>query len=243
MAENFKERKAKNNFTRRQAYHRTEMPRVLIVTEGAVTEVEYFTDMCRSLGLSPITVHPAEGIGLIGKECGSAPISVFKYAHEAFLKKDPKEKGIAQQYYWDEVYCVFDRDTHTTYHETLEKIQLAQRKNKKRVLRAITSHRCFELWFLLHFKDTAKDFANSTAIGNELKKIQHNRTLIFDKYGHGSKGIFHLIKDKLATAKTNARKLNGSHPSVADYPHTFVVDLVTRIEEIAKKRQNLGLRE
>lgn len=249
MAENFKLNRPKRTFGRQRAPKRTGMPRVLIVTEGEVTEVEYFTDLCKSLGLTPITVqHTTEGICVAGEQCDSAPISVFEYAEKAFSKKEPKVKGIAQNYYWDEIYCVFDRDTHGTYHEALRRIAELQQKHPKRKFEAITSHRCFEIWFLLHFQLTSTDFANANALGKELKKINDSGKNIFESYQHGSVGVFKRIKDKRGTAKTNAHLLNkqassacGQNENYRDKPHTDVVKLVERIEAISELRENLGL--
>ena len=248
MAENFKDNRAKKDFSRQQTYKRKGMPRVLIVTEGEVTEVEYFTDLCRGLGLTPITVeHPAEGICIAGEQCDSAPISVFKYAEKAFLKKEPKEKGVPQKYYWDEIYCVFDRDTHGTYHEALRRIAELQQKHPKRKFEAITSHRCFEIWFLLHFQLTSTDFANANALGKELKKINDSGNKIFENYEHGSVGIFKRIQPRICTAKANAHLLNkqASRNSTSELgfyelPHTLVVKLVERIEAISELQRNLG---
>ncbi len=252
MSENFKGNRARKNFRRREQYKRTGMPRVLIVTEGEVTEVSYFSDLCNSYALKIISIEQPdeklqkskdklEGISINGKNSGSAPISIFEYAKNKFLEKErnAEEKSRNRSYYWDEVYCVFDRDSHCTYNEAINKINEIQGKHSKRKFRAITSNRCFELWFLLHFKYTNKDFSNSAEVEKELKQLKIGEN-VFKCYTHGTRNIFKHIDGLREKAKENARKLNKAALDGVESPHTFVVELIERIEEIIELRENLG---
>ncbi|WP_425515599.1 RloB family protein [Methylomonas paludis] len=57
---------------------------------------------------------------------------------------------------FEEVYAVFDRDDHATYHDALDKAKSLDGKfnndiKQKVRFEAIASVPCFELWLLLHF--------------------------------------------------------------------------------------------
>jgi hypothetical protein len=50
---------------------------------------------------------------------------------------------------FDQVYCVFDRDRHTTFDAAVQRTKDLSAAGKP--LLAITSTPCFEVWLLLHF--------------------------------------------------------------------------------------------
>ena len=64
--------------------------RVLIVCEDSKSSVFYFEEMVKDLGLTAVKVR--------GKECGSAPSSVLKYAQRGGLAK--LNKAISEQVYF-----------------------------------------------------------------------------------------------------------------------------------------------
>lgn len=115
--------------------------RVLIVCEGAKTEPNYFEEIRDVYRLS------TANIDICGEECGSDPLSVVNYAIKKF-RKNPD---------YDRVYCVIDRDKHTTFDAAMDKLR--QTKLGKGVtFTAITSDPCFEFWLLLHFGYTSRQF-------------------------------------------------------------------------------------
>ena len=101
----FKSRKTKRNFNRRSPQISGDI--ILIVCEGSKTEPNYFKDLKRRMRI------PAAQIKVIGKECGSAPISVVDFAIE--------EKKNTQYLKYDQIWCVIDTDNHTTLNEALDK--------------------------------------------------------------------------------------------------------------------------
>ena len=245
MAENFRNNRERKSFARKKENTREELPRVLIVTEGEVTEVAYFKAMCRHSGLNLLSVRKTgEDVGIEGKGWGSAPVSVYKYALNEFNRKEEtlgKAKNAPP--YWQEIYCVFDRDSHPTYHEAIQEINNVQKKHPERKFTAITSHRCFELWFLLHFKYTTKNFPCAEDLDRELKKIEYNGEKIFLDYSHGSTDIFSKINQFTDNAINHAYKLKqwaaNSCKCLDDAPHTHVDKLVLRIREIAEQKRKL----
>jgi hypothetical protein len=84
---------------RRKAPKRPPYPRVLIVCEGARTEVNYFEEIRQEARL------PTVNLRVIHSPLGTEPQQIVKGAEEEFLKSKAFEK----------VYAVFDRDKHLTY--------------------------------------------------------------------------------------------------------------------------------
>lgn len=122
----------------RKSFGFDELTRILIVCEGSKTEPFYFKSMVSMLALR------ATSILVLGRECDSAPISVYEYAAKRYAD-DPD---------FDFVYCVFDRDRHATYDAACSAI----RNHPSKILKAIVSNPCFEYWILLHFIFTRSPF-------------------------------------------------------------------------------------
>lgn len=153
------------------------------------------------------------------------------------MVKYAKEKSDEEIY--SEVYCVFDRDTHETFEQALK---IA---NSDKLLKAITSNPCFEYWILLHFAYTTKSFGTSGGSPyDELqpilnKYLKDNGLPAYTKnYPHFSKII---SKDRLTKACKNATTINNNNcrdnngSLDRERRHTQVVDLVTVLQELAKK--------
>ena len=141
----FKKRKAKRttDLQRRHA-RRAALRRVLIVTEGEITEKNYFDALIEDLRLTNAEVQ------ICGRECGSDPRSVVRYAI-----KTAKNDGD-----FDLAFCVFDRDSHETFKQALdqaEQSRLLPFKNNPNPV--IVTWPCFEFWFLLHYCYTTQQFS------------------------------------------------------------------------------------
>lgn len=178
--------------------------RVLIVCEGAKTEPTYIREIRDTYRLS------TANIDICGEECGSDPLSVVNYAIKKF-REDPD---------YNRVYCVIDRDKHSTFDAALDKLR--QTKLGKDVLFvAVTSVPCFEFWLLLHFGYTTRQFcAPGNASNCELVLSELNKKGRIPGYKKGASNIFDLIKEMLPDAIKNARQLQqhnqatgNSHPS------------------------------
>ena len=124
-------RKAKSasEFARKKG-RRARYARVLIVCEGEKTEPNYFEALKEHLELNTANVD-------VTGECGSSPVSIVEYATRRY--RDEHRAGAP----FDKVFCVFDRDTHNTYQQALDKIAAAKPKD---IFVAITSVPCFEYW-------------------------------------------------------------------------------------------------
>ncbi len=213
----FHKRKAKSaDQLERRAAKRSSYEKVLIVCEGAKTEPNYSKGCIEFYKLYTANVE-VDGAG------GSSPKSVYKRAVE--LRKVEIKKGDP----YDRVYCVFDKDTHVTYNETVERIC----KFKPRgIFYAAVSVPCFEYWLLLHFKYTTKPYAatgNLSVGGEVLKELKKE----MPKYKKGDNNIFKSLFSKIEIAKTNAAKsLKDANDNHRDNPSTSIHNLIDYLQNL-----------
>jgi hypothetical protein len=194
-----------------------EFSRVLITCEGSKTEPNYFREACKDLGLTSAMVEVA------GKECGSSPMSVCDYAL-ARLKEDGS---------FDEVFCVFDRDTHQTFDAAVKKI--AGHSSKK--LRSIVSYPCFEYWVLLHFRYTrgAVRATGGKSPGNQMLDLV---VAEWPDYAKGLTDMYKRLTEKGLTEVAIANSVKARGDAVATQnpdPSTEVDILLLRLRELAKE--------
>ena len=142
----FRKRKARTaDKLERTTKARAQSQRFLIVCEGTKTEPNYFSELVSSLGIRPQTVK-------IAPNNGSSPDRIVSHALK--LYEDDALCGDS----FDKVFCVFDRDTHTTFDAAVQRIHDLKEAKKSCPFEAITSSPCFEYWLLLHFGFTDQPF-------------------------------------------------------------------------------------
>src|SRR5215207_5340983 len=105
---------------------------VLIVCEGRKTEPNYLQGLKSAYRLSSANikvVHPS----------ATDPMSIVRFAEAELRDGD-----------YDRVYCLFDRDTHSSYTTAIQRVSNLPAARAGQ-LSAVTSVPCFEVWLLLHF--------------------------------------------------------------------------------------------
>ncbi len=220
----FHKRKAKSDGQLgRKKYERKPYKKVLIVCEGEKTEPNYFKGCIQFYKLNTANVE-------IDGTSGSSPKSVYERAVE--LRKVEDKKGDS----YNRVYCVFDKDTHETYNETVERIS----KFKPRgILYDAVSVPCFEYWLLLHFKYTTKPYAatGNLSVGDAvLKELKE----VMPEYEKSDANIFNSLSSKIEIAKTNAAKsLEDAKNNGTDNPSTNIHDLIDYLQNL-KNRLAVG---
>lgn len=216
----FYKRKAKNekDLARKRA-KRSSYEKILIVCEGQKTEPNYFNELKDFYQLNTANV-------VVDGNWGSDPWSVYQHAQKC-ARKAKKDNDP-----YDKIYCVFDKDKHTTYQKTLNAI------TSKKSFTAINSVPCFEYWLLLHFTYTAKPF---NAIGNKssgdgtIDKLKE----YLPEYQKGNLGIFRKLVLKLESAKTNAqRAIDESIANQTDNPSTIIHKLVSCLQNLKNPQTN-----
>lgn len=161
--------------------------RLLIVCEGSKTEPHYFKELRQDQRLKTANIR------ICGKECGSDPVSVVKYAQKIF----DDEAGA-----YDRVYCVMDTDAHSNLDRALKLV-----KDQGEPFKAIISSPCFEFWLLLHhtLHETSFRATSVKSIGQVVESALRKLDKVYMK---GKPGLWVRYRDKLKTAIDNSKKVH-----------------------------------
>jgi RloB-like protein len=193
--------------------------RYLIVCEGSKTEPQYFQAMVTAFGINAQHVK-------IAPNDGNTPDRVL--SHALGLYGDDYKLGDP----FDQVYCVFDRDAHSTFEAVIAKIKDLKAKGKP--FNAITSTPCFEYWLLLHFGFTDKAF---TAVGRKsagdavVSALKKHKPLT--AYAKGQVDIYELVRKNTLLAIAHARRNRKNAEKTGSLnPWTNVDVLVEEIEKL-----------
>ncbi|MEN9418495.1 MAG: hypothetical protein RI988_2115 [Pseudomonadota bacterium] len=181
---------------RRKAGRRAPRSITLIVCEGE-TELEYLQVLRGRLGILPAEVILADSTE------GSAPINVV-----ACAERKAKERGG-----YDHIFCVFDRDFHTSFERARERIRyLATRRVERLPIREVVSVPCFETWVLLHFERSDPQFRDCAAV------IARIRERHMPEYLKADVRTMNALVDRIEMALASAAwleqrvELNGRNP-------------------------------
>lgn len=219
----FRKRKARaGSQLQRQQRERARNKRYLIVCEGTKTEPHYLRELLDDLGIRPQVVRVAPNNGV-------SPDRVV--AHALKLYDEDAAAGDA----FDQVYCVFDRDRHTTFDAAVQRTQALSGAGKPFV--AITSTPCFEVWLLLHFGYSDQPFhaAGKKSVGDQVVSALKTKRGFAD-YDKGQHGVYGQLKDKLADALIHAARLRQHGATTNSInPATDVDGLVKDIQALATK--------
>ena len=185
-------------------------PRILIVTEGEKTEPQYFDEIRRQERI------PSAHVVVRNSRDGTEPIQIVEYAIESFGEHNGE---------FDQVFVVFDRDEHHTYHAALNACRDTTLKNdeKKRIpIRAVPSNPCFELWLLLHYEDIHHLFHRDDII-DRLKRYIPN-------YEKAFPGTFAWTRPALVDALARAKRLQECHSPENDAEGSYTnVDVIVEL--------------
>lgn len=200
----------------RQKSRRASYDRILIVSEGSKTEPQYFEEIKQHYKLHSANVQ------MQPSAAGTEPMQVVEFAQNLFLKGD-KNKGVEPRAF-EQVYVVFDRDDHLTYHNALAKAKSINGRLKSDLgvsikFEAIASVPCFELWLLLHFED----------ILSPMDRVQVCRRLThhLGGYSKGGGGHFKSTYDNLPAAILRATSLANKNTAHSEpEPFTDICRLV-----------------
>ena len=185
---------------------------MLIFCEGEKTEPLYFRDLVAHYRLSMANVR------IVGN--GTDPQTVVKRA------KKLRSQEIRNREMYDRVYCVFDRDEHTTFDSACEEATASG-------ITPIRSWPCFEFWLELHFGYSRKPYTKShrmSAAQHCVKTIQQR----LPGYTKGTAGVFGQLMSSLEQAKSNAaRALTDAKKTKELNPSTEVHLLVEYLQSLA----------
>ncbi|MBS0468515.1 MAG: RloB domain-containing protein [Proteobacteria bacterium] len=212
----FHKRKARSNAAlQRQQKQRAQNIRYLIVCEGAKTEPYYFQGLLDDRGIRPTSVR-------IASNQGASPDRVVEHA----LRLYEEDAHLGDPY--DAVYCVFDRDKHTTFDASVQRTKDCSAHGKPLI--AITSTPCFEVWLLLHFGYWDQPFhaAGKKSVGDQVV-TQLRKKAGMAQYGKGQKDVYAQLKNRLDSALTQAERLRQHGQASASINPATEVDQLVRV--------------
>ncbi|WP_118186223.1 RloB family protein [Paraburkholderia phosphatilytica] len=190
--------------------------RILIVTEGEKTEVNYFEEIRREYRLPSAAVHvcPADGTN---------PLQVVNYASDLCVKTHE----------WERVYAVIDRDDHAHYDEALRvaaQLDGTHRNDEKKpiMFRVVPSNPCFELWLLLHFQRSEAHIHRDDVV----RRLDGH----LNGYRKGGRGLFARTRHGLDAAYANAQRLREQLERPGQNPSTDVDVLVRLLTTLRDQR-------
>ena len=203
---------------RRRGPTRQPYDRVLIACEDSVAAPKYLRLLIRDIG-----IHTANCV--FAPHGGSAPINVVDTAITEFEKDRD----------FDQVFCVIDKDTHTSYGAALLKLSgttLSRRRGAAArnpvQFHAIPSIPCFEFWLLLHFDRCTAPLPQYRDVLPRLRACPG-----FEGYDKGTTDSYALTRDKIEAAIANAAHVNAAAAATAtDNPTTQMNKLVLALQQI-----------
>jgi RloB-like protein len=192
----------------RRSSFREPKPIILIVCEGKNTEPQYFDGFQRNCRNPRVEI-------LVAREHG-VPRTLVETAkeHKKTAEAEAKRRGDENLAY-DSVWCVFDVDEHPH-------IPDARQMARDNDIELAISNPCFELWLLLHFRDSP-----GMRHRRELREMFVNYMPGYDKgvdYAKYSDGYLQAVKraTRLATTAANVGE-SGRNPSTDVYKLTEII--------------------
>lgn len=128
--------------------------------------------------------------------------------------KNAKKEG------FEKIFVVFDHDN---FPKRGDVFKLASQKNAEVIFSSI----CFETWYLLHFKNSTKAFTSEAELEKELKKC-----IGMENYEKNNFKHYSILKDKIATAKSNAEKSRLTIIENNDDEEVFNLNPFTNVDEL-----------
>ena len=187
-------------YSQRKVDTREVRQRFLIVCEGEKTEPNYF----EGFRVSKVVEIDVQGLG-------ENPSKLVQSAKELKEQED-----------YDQVWCVFDRDSWT-----VEDFNNAIKNANAQGFKVAYSNEAFELWYVLHF-----EFLNTGIPRRDyLRKLTF---LIGREYRKNSETIYDELFEKQSIAIRNAENLlrqYDPHNPVRDNPSTTVHLLVQELNK------------
>ena len=185
--------------------------RVLIVCEGKRTEPLYFHDLAARYRLSMANIE------VVGS--GSDPRTVVRKAKKLSIGESRHGEK------FDRVYCVFDRDEHTTFDRACDEAGASG-------VKLAVSWPCFEFWLRLHFGFSRQPYARSrgkSAAQNCVEEVSR----LLRGYAKGTHGVFRQLEERLEEAKANAvRTLSDAQATGEFNPSTDIHELVDYLQSL-----------
>jgi hypothetical protein len=185
---------------------------LLVYVEGARTEEEYVVYWHRRYRTRiHVTIADEHGVPMTLVDLAAA-------ARQQAEREERRGRGAA----WDEIWCVFDEDTHPNVAEAIAKAEANS-------INVAVSSPCIELWFILHFE-------NQTAYIERRQAQSRARHLLGCEKGLSDKAL-DILAERYEDARTRAIALDEKHAGddspARSNPSSEIWKLVDRIRSDA----------
>jgi RloB-like protein len=173
-------------------------PRFLIVCEGTKTEPKFLQAFLDERRIPQTSI-------VIAKNKGTAPKSILSRARSLYEESKTADESEA----FKAVFCVFDKDSHTSFSSTVNEIKQLNASGSP--FFAIISTPCFEFWLLLHFEysDAAIKATPTVSVGEQTVKMLRKIPAFVD-YSKGQANAYEITKDMIDDAVRRAEKIRAS---------------------------------
>lgn len=205
----------RDDLRRRRAFTRPR-PSMLICCEGEVTEPSYLNGLKNELRIRLVRIEVVPA--------GPNPKTIVDYAvaEKRKAESEARKRGDENLKY-DEVWCVFDVDSHAH-------IPDARQKADANGVRLAISNPCFELWVLLHFRDQRAYIERHKAESACRDHLPgYDKKVPFDQ-------VFPLYQSAVQRA-VELNRWQETRGCAGDNPSTGVHQLTERITELGREEQ------
>ena len=230
--------KHNNSLNKRKVATIDVQPRVLIVTEGTVTEPTYFRWLKRHLKISPADIIEVKDSG------GSTdPKSVTLIAIELF--EESQQEGNPYSF----VFCTIDRDAHgrTKFFDAKRLIDGANQSYHNQ-FRLIISYPSIEHWFVLHFANDShlyqKPMFGRGSIGSDAKRyFKHSYYANYDEtdkkqlekmFNNNFTELNRVNAIKFASSQLRDIAANGINPLSLIFIPATVIESIAKVDFLGK---------
>jgi len=166
---------------------RKQLDGVLIVTEGRETERNYLNHANRYLGRKKVEIKC---------DSNTAPDQLLLKAIKILDQNKQVRSSVGSSFFpssFDSAWIVFDRNGNEP-----EQINDVIKKAKRENIKTAFSQPCFELWLLLHFVYSTREFSDCSEVTDVLMK--HDTS-------YSKSGRFESYMPKIHDAIINSKKL------------------------------------
>ena len=208
----------------RSAGSRDPLPVIVIASDDARTAPAYFEAFARHLkGIATLSIVKAPCYG-------GTPIETLQRASERLRRLNPPSEEKNEN---DTTLAFALVDTEKRP-DVEDQVKAAKERSTDTGVQIITSVPCYELWTLLHFRDTGELFANCDAVRTQIKREWKKK---FDKEFGDKKA--QADYDKLIPLRDDAVRNAKKHccMSPPDPSFTEVYKVIEAIDEACKKGQ------
>lgn len=187
---------------------RERRPVILISAEGSnKTETIYFRDFARDRNrtIRFTTGQETDPVNLA--------LALIRDSDRIDFSKDLGDKA----------FCLIDSDTDP---QKNEQILQAERLLHEHDYQLLVSSPCFEIWYICHYRRSAKHYVSSNAAVDDLK-------VLCPEYTKSCENMYGRLKDRIHTAIENAQFLEQACTDAGYRPHTVEYSPSTEVYKLA----------